>query len=272
MLASQRRSPWRSVSPTREPPSAPSRDTPIRTLISRHMPRKNRVDPFGDLHAEPARGLFTGNRGCLVNHAEQVVRHHGNDLLWIICRTEFRGWKHPLAAPRRWTPLFFLDDAVALAAGHRPCATCRRDDYLSFRDAVMTGRGATEALRASELNTQLRLERTEASNTIRQRGIERAHSRRLWIARSDSLPDGTMIVDANRLPHLVAGVHLYRFSFHGWVDPVERATAIGYEVPVLTPQTSVLALSNGFTPTLHPSALRTTSATNPPRQEPSTPR
>ncbi len=90
------------------------------------MPRRNRVDPFGDLHAAPERGLFTGNRGCLVDDAGDVVRHH-RGRLWITCRLEFRGWRQPLAAPHHWTPLFFLDEAVALAAGHRPCAFCRRD-------------------------------------------------------------------------------------------------------------------------------------------------
>ena len=99
------------------------------------MPRRNRVDPWGDLHAVAERGHFTGNRGCVVDEDERVVRHHGSQL-WITCRTSFRGWRHPIAAPRRWTPLFFLDDAVALAAGHRPCATCRREDYVAYRDAV----------------------------------------------------------------------------------------------------------------------------------------
>ena len=91
------------------------------------MPRRNRVDPWGDLHAVSARGLFTGNRGCIVDEREQVVRHHRSSTLWITCLTEFRDWRVPLARPNRWTPIFFLDDAVALAAGHRPCATCRRD-------------------------------------------------------------------------------------------------------------------------------------------------
>ena len=88
------------------------------------MPRRNRVDPWGDLHAVSARGLFTGNRGCIVDEHEQVVRHHRSSTLWITCLTEFRDWRVPLARPNRWTPIFFLDDAVALAAGHRPCATC----------------------------------------------------------------------------------------------------------------------------------------------------
>ena len=117
------------------------------------MPRRNRVDPWGDLHAVSARGLFTGNRGCIVDEREQVVRHHRSSTLWITCLTEFRDWRVPLARPNRWTPIFFLDDAVALAAGRRPCATCRRDMYRSYRDAV------DPALRAAELDRRLATER-----------------------------------------------------------------------------------------------------------------
>ena len=142
----------------------------------RHMPRRNRVDPWGDLHADAARGLFTGNRGCLVDDHGAVVRHHGS-ALWIVCRTSFRGWRHPLAAPRRWTPIFFLDDAVALAAGHRPCATCRRGDYLSYRDAVSTELGAAAPLLAKELDARLVAERHR-----RGRGLERAGDRLTWLA------------------------------------------------------------------------------------------
>ena len=115
------------------------------------MPRRNRVDPFGDLYAVAARGLFTGNRGCLVNHEEKIVRYHGTTL-WIICKLEFRGWRWPLARPKRWTPIFFLDDAVALAAGHRPCSLCRRDDYRSYRDAISQTISRRKPLLAKEIN------------------------------------------------------------------------------------------------------------------------
>ena len=108
------------------------------------VPRRNRIDPWSDVHAASGRGLFTGNRGCLVDDYGTVVRHHRSPL-WITCVTEFRDWRHPLAAPHRWTPIFFLDDAVALAAGHRPCAFCRREAYRSYRDAVSVSVGVSEA-------------------------------------------------------------------------------------------------------------------------------
>ena len=112
------------------------------------MTRRNRVDPWGDLHAVDARGLFTGNRGSLVDESGAVVRHHRSSTLWITCLTEFRGHRQPLADPHRWTPIFFLDEAVALAAGHRPCAYCRRADYEAYRSALARWRPTAVGARA----------------------------------------------------------------------------------------------------------------------------
>lgn len=210
-------------------------------------PRRNRVDPFGDLHAVNARGLFTGNRGCVVDDHERVVRHHGSQL-WIVCVTRYRDWRWPLARPRRWTPLFFLDDAVALAAGHRPCGLCRRTDYLDYRDAVTRAAGASTPLRAHELDARLRGERLQ-----RGRGLERAGDRKLWRAALAELPDGTVIVDAAAQCSLVLGASLRPFAFDGWGAPQPRRGDA--EVSVLTPPTSVAALAAGFRLTLHASAL-----------------
>ena len=208
------------------------------------MARRNRVDPFGDLHAEPARGMFTGNRGCLVDDDRQLVRHHLSNL-WITCVTEFRGWRFPLDAPHRWTPLFFLDDAVALAAGHRPCGLCRRDDYVAYRDGVDEGLDGLERPWASTLNGRLAAERLR-----RGRGIDRAAHRRTWTADADALPDGTVVIDAGTA-RLLVGDRSLAFGFDGWHSPMPRPTGA---VDVLTPPTSVLALSHGYRPTLHESA------------------
>ena len=135
------------------------------------MPRRNRVDPWGDLHAVADRGHFTGNRGCVVDDVERVVRHHAGTL-WITCTLRYRDHRSPLAAPRRWTPLFFLDDAVALAAGHRPCAQCRREAYRDYRDAVSASVGAPAPLRSTELDARLNAERLR-----RGRGLDRAADR-----------------------------------------------------------------------------------------------
>ena len=210
------------------------------------MPRCNRVDPYGDLHAVGGRGLLTGNRGCLVDDNERVVRHHAS-VLWIACLTEFRGWRSPLAAPHHWTPIFFLDDAVALAAGHRPCALCRRDAYRSYRDAVARAAGSSGPPLASELNHRLARERLR-----RGRGLERADDRITWRAPVSGLPAATVVLDAERRPRLLLDDRTLRFTFDGWTDPHRRPSG---DVEVLTPRTSVIALANGYLPLLHPTAL-----------------
>ena len=186
--------------------------------------------------------MFTGNRGCLVDERGELVRHHRGSL-WITCRTRFRGRRVGLARPNRWTPVFFLDDAVALAAGHRPCGECRHAAYLAYRDGVAAALG--RPVRAGELNRRLAAERLRPG-----RGLTRAGDRRLWTAEGSDLPDGTVVLTDGVLtggPRLVQGAQLLAFGFHGWSDPVPRPAG---ELTVLTPPTSVLALRHGFRPTV----------------------
>ncbi|MFC4946887.1 hypothetical protein [Pseudonocardia sp. GCM10023141] len=205
------------------------------------MPRRNRVDPSGDLHAVAQRGLFTGNRGCLVDDTEQVVRHHRGNL-WITCVLEYGERRVGLARPDRWTPIFFLDDAVALAAGHRPCGECRWRAYLAYRDAVSVATGTQ--MRAGELNRLLATERLR-----RGHGVARAADRRTWTAPATQLPDGTVVRTDG--PRLVLGGALHAFAFDGWHSPAPLPDG---PVTVLTPPTSVAALRHGFRPVLHPTA------------------
>lgn len=209
------------------------------------MPRRNRVDPYGDLHAVAARGLFTGNRGCVVDDHEQVVRHHGS-ALWIVCLTRFRDWRWPLARPRRWTPLFFLDDAVALAAGHRPCGFCRRDDYRAYRDAVGRAWGSGTPL-AKDLDAALQQERLRTG-----RGLLRARDRKCWRTTWAQVPDGAVTCGTDGSSLLVLGPRLLCFDFNGWQEAGPRPRR--GDALLLTPPTSVAALAHGFVPTLHPSA------------------
>lgn len=191
------------------------------------------------------RGLFTGNRGCLVDANQQIVRHHSGNL-WITCLLTYRAWRSPLSAPHHWTPLFFLDDAVALAAGHRPCGLCRRADYNSYRSAVMRAHAVLTPPTAGDLNRQLAAERLHGG-----RGLDRAADRRLWVEEIDNLPAGSVIV-LDRVAHLVLADRLLEFTFNGWTGPTSRSVRQG--VNVLTPPTSVAALRHGFVPAIHPSA------------------
>lgn len=213
------------------------------------MPRRNRVDPWGDLHAVSARGSFTGNRGCLVDDSGVIWRHHAGSL-WIVCRLSFRDFSHPLSEPRTWTPLFFLDDAVALAAGHRPCGFCRRADYESYRSGVEAADRGRLGLNASDLNRRLAKERL-----AKGRGLDRRNDRILWSDNIDDLPTGTVIIPRGSSdPHLVTRDTLQAFRFGNWGPPVKRQQ--DKQVSILTPPTSVAALANGFTPELRASANR----------------
>jgi hypothetical protein len=191
--------------------------------------------------------MFLGNRGCLVDDDRRMVRHHLGQL-WIICVLSYKDWKSPLDKPRHWTPLFFLDDAVALAAGHRPCGLCRHHDHLAYREGVRVGLGLERFPSATDLNRMLAKERLS-----RGRGMSRSGDRILWDAQLPDLPDGTVIVEEAQ-PLLVTGGQLLQFSWDGWLDTGTEVTR--RQAKVLTPPTSVLALSHGYRPVLHPTATR----------------
>lgn len=192
--------------------------------------------------------MFTGNRGCLVDDARNLVRHHdGNH--WITCLTEFRDHHHELDAPHHWTPVFFLDEAVALAAGHRPCAYCRRGDYNAYRDALAAAGVLPRRASASELNRHLATERLR-NHRHRPGDLSRADDRILWpTATAGGLPDGAVVV-IDGAARLLVGSTMFRFRFDRWGDPRPRPDG---PVVVLTPPTSVAALSHGYRARLHPS-------------------
>lgn len=208
---------------------------------------RNKVDPWGDPHIATSRGLFTGNRGCLVDDEGDIVRHH-NGALWIICRIDYRGLTHPLNTPGTWTPVFFLDDAVGLAAGHRPCGFCRRSAYQEYRAAVAASSDSGDAILAPELNRRLGVERYGGG-----RGMDRHRDRLLWTASLQDLPDGSVVVGhRSPTPHLVTTHSVQPFTFGGWGPAIPRTSFD--VVQVVTPPTSLDALRHGFIPTLHESA------------------
>jgi hypothetical protein len=167
------------------------------------MPLQNRVTPFGELIAVPARGLVYGNRGCL-HDATGRIRRRYNGRRWIACRLQFRGWhRQPLLQPGRFTELFFLDEATAFAAGHRPCALCRREDFNRFAEIwseLHPGRDGAEAIDA-----QLHRERVDPGT----RG-QRRHESAL-----DDLPDGVFVV-RDGAPCLVLGSELLSWTPAGY--------------------------------------------------------
>jgi len=210
------------------------------------LPLRNRVTPFGELVADPARGLVYGNRGCLHDACGRIVRPYAGRR-WIACRLEFRGWRrHPLLQPGRFTELFFLDEATALAAGHRPCALCRREDYRRFgelwRQLHPGGQGQGPA--ADAIDARLHAERV-APDT---------HARRRHPASLDDLPDGAFVV-RDGAAWLVLGPSLLRWTPAGYAERAGRPA--GDRVELITPPSSVEILRAAWRPSvplLHPSA------------------
>ena len=170
------------------------------------------------------------------------IRRRYNGRRWIGCRLEFRGWpRGPLLQPGRFTELFFLDEATAFAAGHRPCALCRRADYDRFGEIWRTiHRGQVGA---DAIDTQLHGERVDPAT--------RAH--RLHAAALDELPDGAFVLH-DGVPQLVLGAELLRWTPAGYTERSPRPT--GGEAELVTPPSLVAVLRAGWEPEVplyHPS-------------------
>jgi hypothetical protein len=176
----------------------------------------------------------------------RISRHHQGQR-WISCEVAYGTRKVPLDAPNHWTPIFFLDDAVALAAGHRPCGFCRLAQYRSFRDAVTRSVGLSVPLKADDLDRRLTAERLRPGRGLARRGDRITHE-----AVMRSLPAGTVILVEDRAM-LVLDDCMRPFAFDGWGDPIDLRPPAS-TVTVLTPPTSVAALRHGFVPEMHASA------------------
>jgi hypothetical protein len=209
----------------------------------RHVPLQNRVTPLGDLIADPARGLVYGNRGCLHDAGGRIRRRY-DGRRWIACRLRFRGWhRSPLLQAGRFTELFFLDEATALAAGHRACALCRRADYDRLGAIWRELHGGRAG--AGAIDARLHAERLAPGT----------RERRIHDARLDGLPDGAFVLRGGA-PHLVLGAELLRWTPAGYAGRTPRPA--GERARLITPPTLVAVLRAGWAPLvplLHPSAV-----------------
>ena len=206
------------------------------------MPLRNRVTPLGELIADPARGLVYGNRGCLHDEHGNIRRRYAGRR-WIACRLEFRGWKRTrLLQPGRFTELFFLDEATAFAAGHRPCALCRREDYARFGEVWR--RLHPSDVGADAMDARLHTERLVAGT----------RSQRHNPASVDELPDGAFVL-RDGVPYLVRGAHLLGWTPAGYAE--RRPRPDSGTVTMITPPSLVAVLRTGWhsaVPLVHPSA------------------
>ncbi len=204
------------------------------------MPLQNRVTPFGAIVAVEARGMLMGNRGVLHSETRQIVRQ-SQVRRWIACLTSFRGRQRTVMSPRSYTELFFLDEATALAAGHRPCAECRHADYLRFKliwEAVHGG-----PVSADQIDAVLHADRLEGRGSKARQRVHRAE-----VA---SLPDGVFL-NLDGAASLLWRGHLLRWSAAGYT--LRQPVPTGGKVTVLTPQTLVAVIGAGYAPVVHPSA------------------
>jgi hypothetical protein len=203
------------------------------------MPLQNRVTPFGDLIRTSARGTMMGNRGgALHNAGKEIVRAY-KTRRWITCVLEFRDRHRLVMSANRYTELFFLDEATALAAGHRPCAECRRERYNAFKEAWQVAHKLQEPPTAGDMDLKLHPARLSQGRKV-------THSAML-----DSLPDGCF-VEIGRRAYLVRGESLLLWAPSGYTERVKRGDA--EMVTVLTPSPIVQCFRKGYTPEVHATA------------------
>jgi hypothetical protein len=203
------------------------------------MPLQNRVTPTGDIIATPHRGMFTGNRGIIHDPATKTLTRRWASQAWLTCVCEFKGRWREVMGGRSWTELFFLDEATALSAGHRPCFFCRRDDASRFRAAWQEGNGVRRVL-ARDIDAVLHRERLSG-------GKKRLHARTMPL---EELPDGAMLQEGTE-SYLIAQGRALAWSPAGY----RNAPSAIKDAMLLTPPSTLRALGAGYRPVLHPSAV-----------------
>jgi hypothetical protein len=207
------------------------------------MPLQNRVDPGGAIIHSAFRGTLMGNRGGALHNDERVIVRQFKGRRWITCRLEFKGRWRPVMSPGRYTELFFLDEAVALAAGHRPCAECRRERFSAFRNAWKLSHRSQRG--ASLLAPEIDLELHRARMDSRGRKVT-------WEAPLHTLPDGCF-VQTDSSSYLVWGEALLQWSPGGYIKKHRRPQ--GLTVTVLTPEPVVHCIRHGYLPAIHDSSV-----------------
>jgi len=197
---------------------------------------QNRIDPQGNIISTSARGAWMGNRGQLHGKGKTILRPFKLKA-WITCLLEFKGWHREVMSPNLYTELFFMDEATAFAAGHRPCFECRRPDYDRFKTCWLKGNpqyGFTEKTSIREIDDILHRER-----------IDHDSNKVTFTASFSDLPAGVFIRIDDK-PFLISGGQLYQWSPFGYGKAIHNATA--QQVMVLTPQSVLNAFRAGYQP------------------------
>jgi hypothetical protein len=203
------------------------------------MPLQNRVTPEGDIVAVAARGTMMGNRGGCFHRADQTLKaRHWANAQWLCCVLAFKGRRRPaMMQPGLYTELFFLDEATALSAGHRPCFECRRADAKRFASLWAIAHGLDAPPKAPDMDAVLHPARIK---------------RERWTSRLNDLPDGVFVTHNGR-PHLSVRGYLLPWSHEGYGQKIKRAAGPAH-VGVLTPRPTAAVIAAGYQPMLHPLA------------------
>jgi hypothetical protein len=211
------------------------------------VPRQNRVTPFGDIIATPERGTFMGNRGIL-HDDHGYVRRPWQVKRWLVCVLAFRGRHRTVMTPNRYTELFFLDEATALAAGHRPCAECRHARFLDFCAAWVTANGLGGQSKRPPL--------AMIDDRLHAERLAPDRSKRTFSASLNDLPDGVFVHQPawGEDTYLVRGGRLLVWSAGGYTRRITRPK--NTTVQVLTPASTVAAIRAGYNPDVHCSAAK----------------
>jgi hypothetical protein len=195
---------------------------------------QNRVNPFGQLIKTPERGAWLGNRGVIHNKQKAIVRDY-KIKAWITCVLEFRGRHREIMQPDRWTELFFLDEATAFSAGHRPCFQCRYKDHQRFKEFWIKGNpqyGFDMKKPVYQIDDILKAERIAADK-----------SKVTYEENIKALPNGTFAIYDNQ-PHLFKDNHLYLWNPAGYGKGIALPDV--NKLRVLTPRSFVNMFNAGY--------------------------
>lgn len=211
---------------------------------------QNRVDPFGALKAVPYRGSLMGNRGKL-HDDDQRIRRQSARKAWVTCVLSYKGIKRPVFAPGSYSELFFLDEATAFAAGHRPCKTCQRDRHIEFKSSWLQANKRA----AADIFTPV----TEIDATLHAERIAGDSAKRTFTSTLSDLPDGTMF-EHEGAAFLLWNKRFLKWGFGGYSHG--NTIPASARVQVLTPPSIVRMFAEGYQPTVHESACAQTGTYN----------
>ncbi|MEO6721268.1 MAG: hypothetical protein ABIN67_12935 [Ferruginibacter sp.] len=197
---------------------------------------QNRVDPIGNIIKTKARGCWTGNRGVLHNEHQQIVRPYKLKA-WLTCKLEFKGWKRKVMSPNRWTELFFLDEATAFAAGHRPCCECRRNDFNRFKSFWVLGN--------PKHNYDEKTSVKKIDSVLHEERMDNKRSKVTFEEDIDDIPNGSFVL-INNSPHLFFNRQVFLWTPFGYEKGIQLPDT--NKLTVLTPRSVVNTFRAGYLP------------------------